>query len=199
MSTQTIATIIDEWQTVAPPPPPAIVPVRVDPAKTALLLLDFLGRVCTLETRPRAAAVLPRLQAFLHEARRRRMTVVHTTTRNGAPDGSDLAEALKPIAGERVYSAKFDKFHGNDLETYLAGRGIDTVIATGTSANGCLLGTTAGALLRGFRAIVPIDGMPAATPYQEQFVAWQIANGPSFKDQAVLTRLDAISFQGAKT
>jgi nicotinamidase-related amidase len=194
MSISTFETVVDDWQNVKTPPPPSIIPVTIDPAKTALFLLDFLRDVCTEERRPRAAAVLPRLQAFLQEARAHGMVVVHTTTRHGTGTGDDLADAIKPIKGERVYNAKFDKFHGNDLEQFLLERGVDTVIVTGTSANGCLIGTASGAVLRGFRAIVPIDGMPAATLYQEQFVAWQIANAPGFRDTAVLTRLDAISF-----
>jgi nicotinamidase-related amidase len=187
-------TVIDEWQSIKPPPLPAISAVTIDPAKTAFLLLDFLKHVCTAEHRPRAAAALPKLQAFLQEARKRGMVVVHTTTSTGG-DNAKLADVIEPIEGERVYVAPFDKFHGNDLESFLRGRGIDTVIVTGTSANGCLLFTTSGAVLRGFRAIVPIDGMPAATPYQEQFVAWQIANGPGgFRKLAVLTTFDDISF-----
>jgi nicotinamidase-related amidase len=189
-------TVLDEWQGIAPPPLPALEPVTIEPSKTAILLLDFLREVCTPETRPRAAAALPKLRGFLQEARRRSMVVVHTATSLGVGTAAELAEAVQPIEGERIYSAPFDKFHGNDLEQYLRGRGIDTVVVTGTSANGCLLFTTAGALLRGFRAVVPIDGMPANTPYQEQFVAWQIANGPGhFRRSAVLTRFDMIEFR----
>jgi nicotinamidase-related amidase len=192
MSISKSETVVDEWHYVKAPPPPAILPVTIEPAKTALLVMDFLREVCTPENRPRAAAALPKLQAFLQEARARGMLVVHTTTRTGA--AADLADAVKPIDGERVYSAKFDKFHGNDLEQLLRRHGVDTVIATGTSANGCLLFTVSGAVLRDFRVIVPIDGMPAATAYQEQFVAWEIANAPVIREKAALTRFDAISF-----
>ena len=186
-------TVLEEWQSVKAPSPPAVKPVVIDPAKTALILMDFLREVCTPQQRPRAAAVMPKLQAFLHEARARGMVVVHTTT--PTTSGADLVDAVKPIPGEPVYGGKVDKFHGCDLESFLRSRGIDTVVATGTSANGCLLFTTAGAALRGFKVIVPVDGMPAASAYQEQFVAWQIANGPVIRDMAVLTRFDAISFQ----
>lgn len=186
-------TVVDEWQNVKAPPPPSLTPVIIDPAKTAFLLMDFLRDVCTPRNRPRAAAVLPKLQAFLHEARRREMVVVHTTT--PTTTGADLADAVQPIEGERVYRGKVDKFHGSDMDQFLRGRGIDTIVTTGTSANGCLLFTTSGAVMRGYRAIVPIDGMPAATAYQEQFVAWQIANGPVIRENAVLTRLDAIGFR----
>jgi nicotinamidase-related amidase len=183
--------VIDAWHDVEALPPPAVTAVTADPARTALLVMDFLREVCTPANRPRAAAMLPRLQAFLSKARTHRMLVVHTTTRTG--HAGELADVVAPVEGERVYSAPFDKFHGNDLEQHLRGHGVDTVIATGTSANGCLLFTVAGAVLRGFRVIVPVDGMPAATPYQEQFVAWEIANAPVIHRQAVLTRLDGIS------
>ena len=190
-------TVIDEWQSAKAPAAPKITPVTINPAKTALFLLDFLSEVCTPEKRPRAAAALPKLQGLLQEARKRGMTVVHTTTSaSTVPLGSDLADAIKPIAGEPVYKAPFNKFYDNDLEQYLRKRGIDTVIVTGTSPNGCVLFTVAGAILLGFNVLVPVDGMPAATLYQEQFVAWQIANGPGgFSRQAKLTAIDAIGFQ----
>jgi hypothetical protein len=54
----------------------------------------------------------------------------------------------------------------------------------------------AGAVLNGYRAIVPIDGMPAAARYQEQFVAWEFAYGPGFRDTTILSAFDAISFDG---
>jgi nicotinamidase-related amidase len=197
LNPETPRTLIDEWKSIAAPEPPAVVPVAVDPSRTALFLLDFLKDVCTPEFRPRAAAALPKLQALLEKARKLGMVVVHTTTSTSTAAGGELADAVKPVEGERIYKAKFNKFHGNDLEHYLRDLGIDTIIATGTSANGCLLFTTAGAVLLGFNVIVPIDGMPAATPYQEQFVAWQIANAPGgFTRQAKLTTLDAISFLG---
>jgi nicotinamidase-related amidase len=198
LNTAKSPTIIDEWQSIKAPEPPAITPVKVDPAKTALFLLDFLRDVCTPSFRPRAAAALPKLKALLQEARQRGMTVVHTTTSASTTAlGSDLADAVKPIDGERIYKAPFNKFFDNDLEQYLRGRGIDTIIVTGTSPNGCVLFTVAGALLLGFKVLVPIDGMPANTLYQEQFVAWQIANGPGgFSRLAKLTSLDNISFAG---
>ena len=192
MSISLSETVLDEWYGIETPRPPSILAVTIDPAATALLVMDFLQDTCTVENRPRAAAALPKVQAFLQKARAHGMLVVHTATRTGT--AADLAEAVKPVGGERVYSAKFDKFHGNDLEQILRQHDVDTVIATGTSANGCLLFTVAGAVLRDFGVIVPIDGMPAATAYQEQFVAWEIANAPVIRNKAVLTRFDAISF-----
>jgi nicotinamidase-related amidase len=185
--------VIDAWNEVDMPSPPPIHAVSIDPKRSALLLLDFLRDVCT-ERRPRAAAALPKIEKFLTKARSRGMVVVHTTTRKGLDDGSDLAEPIKPIPGERVYKAPFNKFHDNDLDQFLKNQGVQTLVLAGTSPNGCLLFTVAGAVLNGYRAIVPIDGMPAATLYQEQFVAWEFANGPGFRETTVLSAFDAISF-----
>ena len=54
--------------------------------------------------------------------------------------------------------------------------------------------TAAGATQRGFKAIVPIDAMPADTAYQEQFSIWNIANGPSVREGATLTKLEWVKF-----
>jgi len=188
--------VTDFWTDVeAPPNPPQLQAVSIDPKKTALLLLDFLRDVCTEKHRPRAAAALPKLKSFLESARDRGMLVVHTTTRKGLPDGSDLAEAVRPVAGERVFVAPFNKFHNSGLEQHLKSHGIDTVIVAGTSPNNCLMFTVAGAVLLGFKAIVPIDGMPAITPYQEQFVAWQLVNGSGFSETTTLSRFHMIGFE----
>lgn len=186
--------VTDAWDEVEAPSPPPLHAVTIDPKTSALMLLDFLGEVCT-DRRPRAAAAVPKLQKFLQAARNRGMTVVHTTTRKGRPDGSDLAAPIKPISGEKVYTAPFNKFHGTDLDQYLRSRGVKTLVIAGTSPNGCLLFTVAGAVLNGYRAIVPIDGMPAATLYQEQFVAWEFVNGPGFRETTVLSSFDKIGFQ----
>jgi nicotinamidase-related amidase len=191
-----VTPVTEFWSEVEAPASPAeLHAVTVDPKRTAFLLLDFLRDICTDKVRPRAAAALPGLQQFLQRARDHGVLVAHTTTRKGLPDGSDLAEPVRPITGERVFTARFNKFHDSGLEQHLKSRGIDTVILAGTSPNNCLMFTTAGAVLLGFKAIVPIDGMPALTPYQEQFVAWQLANGSGFSDTTRLTRLDMIGFQ----
>jgi nicotinamidase-related amidase len=193
MSIAVSTSVIDAWDHVQPPPPPQIAPVTIDSTRTAFLLLDFLRDVCTAK-RPRAEAALPNLLSFLTQARDHKMLVVHTSTRFGADDGSDLADAIRPANGERIFKAPFNKFHGTDLEQHLKSHEIDTLILAGTSPNGCLLFTVGGALLRGFRVIVPIDGMPAATLYQEQFVAWQLVNGPGFGSAVVLSKIELIDF-----
>jgi nicotinamidase-related amidase len=106
----------------------------------------------------------------------------------------DFAKAVAPKAGEPILSAPVDKFTGNDLAKTLRDRGIDTVIAAGTSANGAVLFTAAGAVLRGFKVIAPVDAMPADSAYQEQFVVWELAHAPTVSAGVMLTKLDMIKF-----
>src|SRR5688500_6865307 len=134
MEVATSLAVTDAWDKVDVPSAPPIRAVTIDPKTSALLLLDFLAEVCT-ERRPRAAAALPKIAAFLAKARAAGMLVVHTTTRKGLDDGSDLAEPIKPIDGERVYKAPFNKFHGNDLSPFLKGQGVQTLVLAGTSPN----------------------------------------------------------------
>ncbi len=81
-----------------------------------------------------------------------------------------------------------------DLEKILKEKGIQTVIVTGTSANGAVLYTASGAALRGLKVIVPVDGLSANTLYEEQLTVWQLANGPGFGGQVTITKSDMIEF-----
>ncbi len=183
-------TVIDEWATAKAPPPPQLKEVRIDPKKTALLIIDYNKKSCTLAGRPRCADALPKVQKFLTEARAKGMLVIHIYNIIMTP--ADLAVA--PAPGERVMQASLNKFYGNDLEKSLKDKGIDTVLITGTSANGAVLFTVAGAAMTGFKVIVPVDGMPADGVYQEQFVVWELANAPTVSGASTLTKWDMIKF-----
>ena len=183
-------TVIDDWAGAVAPSPPPLKDVRLVPQKTALILADFNKKSCTPEVRPRCAAALPKVRAFLNAARAAGMLVVHFY--NGQMTADDLA--ISPAPGEPVMQAPINKFFGNDLAKTLKDRGIDTIVLSGTSANGAVLFTAAGAVLLGFKVVVPVDGMPADGLYQEQFVAWEIAKAPNLTDGATLTRWDKITF-----
>ena len=185
-------TIIEEWASVKAPPPPAVKPVTIDPSKTALLSMDFNKNSCVPERRKRCAAVLPKLKALLAAARAHHMPVVHTLS--GTTTEKDISPELSPQPGEPVLNPGLNKFGTGQITKMLKDKGITTVILTGTSANGAVLFTAGGAAQAGFDIIVPVDGMPADTPYQEQFTAWNLANGPTVREHTTLTKLDLIKF-----
>src|SRR5262249_26281015 len=131
--------ILEEWSAIKAPPPPAIKEVTLDPKKTALISMDFNTKNCTPQQRARCVPVIPRVQKLIAEARSKGMLVAHTYTSN--MQKSDIVKDVAPIESEFVTSSRTDKFAGNDLEKILKGKGIDTVILVGTSANGAVMTT----------------------------------------------------------
>src|SRR5258706_15107438 len=170
------ADITTEWAGVKPPPVPELKPVTVDPKTTALLVLDMMKGNCG--TRPRCGAMVPSLKTLLATVRSHNMPVFYTLTGGGtAADMVDPGLAPRPGEVEVKNSTGADKFINSDLEQGLKQRGIKTVILTGTSAQGAVAGTANGAAQRGFKAVVPVDGMASEDAYREQYAAWPISSG----------------------
>jgi hypothetical protein len=57
-----------------------------------------------------------------------------------------------------------------------------------------VLHTAAGAVFRGFTAVVPVDTMSAESLYVEQYVAYDLAAAPVLSAGTTLTRLSMIKF-----
>lgn len=184
--------VLDEWNSVKAPPPPPIHDVTLNPKTTALFMMDFNSRNCKPELRNRCAAIMPNVEKFLNRARSSNMMIIHSYTPN--MEQNDIVSNVKPLPTERVVQVRGDKFDKNDLSDTLKAKGITTIITVGTSANGAVLFTAIGASQRGFKVVVPVDGMPADTAYQEQFSIWEIANGPTIREVSTLTTLDRITF-----
>ncbi len=183
-------TIIDEWASVQAPKPPELKPVTIDPKVTALLILDIVKPICNAERTPRCVNSIPRLQGLVNLARAKGVAVIYTLGGKAAP--ADILKEVAPREGEPIVESNADKFFKTDLEKILKERGITTVIVVGTWANGAVLSTTGGAVVRGFQVIVPVDGMSAPSTYVEQYVTWHIANSPATRG-VTLTRIDMIT------
>jgi nicotinamidase-related amidase len=153
-------------------------------------MLDFVAPNCN--PRPRCVASVPGAKRLLEEARSRGMTVVHATTT--ATKAADILADLAPKGDEPVVTSGVDKFRNTELEKILKDRGVQHVIAIGTAAHGAVMYTASGAVLRGMKAIVPVDGMSANDPYPEQYVAWHLTNAPVIGPNVTLTRFDMLKF-----
>lgn len=182
-------TIIDEWNTISPPPAPELKSITVDPKTTALLILDMETTICKSH---RCTATIPNINNLLNKAREKGMLVVYSLTALGNP--LDIAKQLAPSPGDPIVKSKVDKFYKTNLEKILQKRGIKTVIITGYAANGAVLHTATGAAIRGYNVIVPVDGMSADNPYAEQYTAWHMLNSPGTRNRATLTQANMISF-----
>jgi nicotinamidase-related amidase len=183
-------TIVDEWANVKLPAAPALRPVTVDPKTTALLMLDFMNQNCG--KRPRCLASIPAMQKLLGEARTAKMPVIYSLIHNSTT--ADVIKDVAPSGGEPSVMSGPDKFLDTELERILKDKGIQTVIVTGTAANGAVLFTAAGAALRGMNVIVPIDGMSALDPYAELSAAYTLANAPLIGPKTTLTTIGTIKF-----
>ncbi|HUI95960.1 MAG TPA: isochorismatase family protein [Xanthobacteraceae bacterium] len=186
--------ITAEWSSVKPPPVPELKPATIDPKTTALLALDFMKGNCGV--RPRCASTIPVANKLIEEAHAHDMLVIYTLV-GETPKPEGMADGItKPRDGEWIARGGADKFINSDIEQRLKAKGITTVIVMGTSAQGAVVGTTNGAVQRGFKAVVPVDGMSAEDPYNEQYAAWHLyKGGPVYLPKnVILTRSDMIKF-----
>ena len=180
--------IMDEWAGIKAPPPPELKPVTIDPKVTGLLMLDLLKQNCG--QRPRCVASLPRAQRLLTQAREKGLPVIHSLIAKSSV--ADLFPEVAARAGEPAVTSGPDKFLNTDLEKIMKEKGITTVIVVGTAAEGAVLHTAAGAALRGFKVIVPVDGMSSTSAYPEQYTTFHLAS--RFAERTTLTRVDLIGY-----
>jgi nicotinamidase-related amidase len=158
--------------------------VRVDPAKTALVVVDmqndFVSEGGTLRV-PDATATVPVIASLLARARASDMRVVFTqdTHTDGDPEwsiwpeharkgswGWQIIDALAPGEGETVIrKLRYDGFYGTPLDHLLRLWGITTLIVCGTVANICVHYTAASAALRWYEVIIPRDATSALEPF----------------------------------
>jgi nicotinamidase-related amidase len=187
-------TVIDEWASAKLPPPPALKPATLNPAETALLVMDFTNQTCSAARRPRCAASVPKVQKLVAGARAKGVLVIYSVAVAGST-AADILKDLTPAAGELVLPPLGpDKFVNSDLEKLLKGKGIKTVVALGTQAQTSVLHTGAAAALRGFKVIVPVDGMSSDDVFPELYTAWHLATAARISAQVTLTKLDMIGY-----
>jgi len=185
--------IIDEWANVKAPAAPALKAATVDSKTYALLVIDMVNETCNAKARPRCVETIPAIQKLLNDARGKGMTVIYAL----GVSGKEFVPALAPKDGEPIVKSGADKFVNTDLEQILKSKDIKGVIVVGTLAYGGVMHTASQAAFRGFKVVVPVDGMSspnAETLYSEQYTAWHLANGPGLAANVTLTKMDMIKF-----
>jgi len=185
-------TIIELWDKVKIPTPVELKAVKLDPKETAFLILDIEELTCNPERRPRCIASVPKIKGFLDRARSKGIDVVYSLTSRGEIE--TILPGVTPQEKEPVVKSSVDKFFNTELEKILREKAIKAVIIAGTTAEGAVLHTATGAAMRGFRVIIPVDGMSAGTLYAEQYTAWHLLNAPGTRRSTTLTRFDMIGF-----
>lgn len=184
--------IVDDWSTAQAPPVPKLIPVSVNAKTTALLMLDFLKGDCA--PNPRCMATLPAVQKLLHDARAKKMTVIYTAYPAPPPANQTLPE-VAPTGKEPHVTSILDKFYHTNLDQILKQHHIKTVIAVGSASNGAVLFTVYAAFERGYKMIVPVDGISGANAYIDQSVVNDFITSPVMGGKIVLTRAGMITIQ----
>lgn len=187
-------TLIEEWANAKFPPPPALKPATIVAPETALLVMDFTNQTCTEQRRPRCARSVPKVLQLVTQARAKGAFIVYSVAVPGSV-ATDILKQLTPAAGEPVLPPLGpDKFIGSELEKTLKDKGTKTVVAMGTQAQTSVLHTASAAALRGFKVIVPVDGMSADEVFPELYTAWHLATAARISPQVTLTKFDLIGF-----
>jgi nicotinamidase-related amidase len=177
IGTPSLADIVDDWGKAVAPPPPELKQVTVEPATTALLLLDIMKGGCS--ARPRCIAAMPNIKRLHDEARAHNMVVWYSLVgSDGKATPDDVMDpAIKPRVGEWYRQGGPDKFLGSTLESILKQAGIKTVIVCGNSFQGAAVGTASGAAQRGYKVILPVDCSAGEAIYNEQYAAFHLTKG----------------------
>ncbi len=169
---------------VAVPPYEIHEQVEVDPARTALIIVDmqndFVADEGSLRV-PDAAGTVPVIADLLGRARQTGMRVVFTqdTHREGDPEwdiwpaharegswGWQIVDELAPRDDETVIrKVRYDAFYGTPLDHLLRRWGVTTLVICGTVANICVHYTAASAALRWYEVIIPRDAVSALDPF----------------------------------
>jgi len=174
--------------------PPPLKPVTIEPKETALLVMDFTNQTCSMARRPRCAASVAKVQKLVADARAKGALIIYSAAVPGST-APDILKELTPAAGEQVLPPLGpDKFINSELEKTLKDKGIKTVIALGTQAQTSVLHTAGAAALRGFKVVVPVDGMSSDDLFPELYTAWHLANAARIMNQVTLTKLEMVGY-----
>src|SRR3978361_2205430 len=187
-------TVIEEWATAKIPAPPPLKPAKLEGKETALLVMDFTKQTCTPERRKRCADSVSKVEKFVTEARAKGALIIYSVAvPNSVP--AAVLPARTPATGEQVLPPLGpDKFITSELEKTLKDKGIKTVVAMGTQAQTSVLHTGATAALKGFKVVVPVDGMSADDVFPELYTAWHLATAARISSNVTLTKFELIGF-----
>jgi hypothetical protein len=180
------------------PAAPAPVAVTLDPASTAVIVLDITTQTCSPQAN--CLEMVPRVASLLASARAAGVYVVYSTPATQPPILPDVAPAQgDPI----VVGLGQDRFFDTPLDEMLRAKGITRLILVGWRINGSVLYTAVGGTLRTYTVVVADDGTSAAQDYDIAVGRYQLLtqlsanpNNESLRKGAVtLSKTDLISFQ----
>jgi nicotinamidase-related amidase len=186
--------------TLQMPALPEPVRVTLNPATTALLVLDYVEEICN--TQPKCKGqMLPAMTPFMAQVRKAGLTVAYGTREQNM---AHWLPEVAPSPGDiKIVNTAQDRFYNTDLDKALKAKGITTIIMVGWKVSGSLTYSSVGATLRGYTVVIPMDTTAAATDYEQTIGFYQILNQgngnltnvPLKPKAPTLSRTDMITFQ----
>jgi nicotinamidase-related amidase len=185
------------------PATPDPVAVSLDPATTALLVLDITTQTCS--SQPSCTQVMvPNIASLLAKARSSGAFVLYSVP----PTAPPVLPEVAPLAGDPIIpGVGQDRFFNTNLDSLLQSQGITTIVLVGWRENGSVLYTSVGATLHGYTVVVADDGVSAARDYDIAIGRYQMltqlsanaTNQPLKPNATTLSRSDLITFAPAAT
>jgi nicotinamidase-related amidase len=186
--------------TLQMPALPDPVRVTVNPATTALLVLDYVEPICNSQPKCKSQ-MLPAMTPFMERIRKAGLVVAYGTRE---PNMSKWLPEVAPAPGDiKIVNIAQDRFYNTDLDKALKAKGITTIIMVGWKVSGSVAYTSVGATLRDYTVVIPVDTTTAATDYETAIGFYQIlnqgngnrTNEPLKPKAPTLSRTDMITFQ----
>ncbi|MEL9991143.1 MAG: isochorismatase family cysteine hydrolase [Thermoproteus sp.] len=197
--------------TVSVPRIPVVDKVSLPAKKTAVLVIDMQNDFAHPNGKlfgPAAREIIPKITGLLERARRSGVKVVYTQDTHYPDDpvefpiwgphvvkgtwGWQIVDELKPKEGDLVVEKmRYDPFFGTPLDHILRMYGIQHLVVVGTVANICVLHAVAGARLRLYDVVVPVDAIAALNEFDYAAALRQM----DFLYKATLTTTDGVAFE----
>jgi len=184
--------------------------VRLDPARTALVVVDmqndFVKEGGSLLV-PDAEGTIPTIKSLLDGARHSGAKVVFSQDTHTDHDpewgiwpeharegtwGWEIVDELAPREDELVVrKVRYDAFYGTHLDHFLRLWNVQTLVLCGTVANICVHYTAASAALRWYDVVIPKDATSALDPFDLESSLRQTA----FLFNGAITTADAVRLE----
>jgi len=152
--------------------------VEVDPARTALVIVDvqndFVRSSGKLHAKGAEKIIQP-IRDLISKARSSGAAVIFTQDWHvkGDPEfdiwgehtvanswGAEIVDELEPSDSDIVVrKPSYDAFYSTPLDHILRAKKIENLILTGLLGNICVLCTAIGAAVRGYKIVVPVDAV----------------------------------------
>jgi nicotinamidase-related amidase len=140
----------------------------LDPARTALVLVDLMDRIIALPLAPHPGPDVVVAAVELAAAFRAAgaLVVAVRARRSGAveqPPGSDLVAEVATVADAVVVKRTVGAFQDTELDAQLRKRGVDTLVLAGVATNMGVESTARAAADLGYRLVFARDAMSGLT------------------------------------